>query len=134
MALVKENVAAVDISGEYAESGQVKRRDLLGLADGAPNFTMREFQLAAGAATPHHSHDWEHEVLILDGTGSLVHGDNETQFSSGSSIFVPSNEPHQFKNTGSTELRFICVVTNDGHLAGIRPDERDELVMRAPGC
>ena len=113
MALVKENVAAVDISGEYAESGQVRRRDLLGLADGAPNFTMREFQLAAGAATPHHSHDWEHEVLILD---------------------VPSNEPHQFKNTGSTELRFICVVTNDGHLASISPDERDELVMRPAVC
>lgn len=134
MALVKENVAAVDISGDHAEAGRVSRRDLIGVADGAPNFTMREFQLAAGAATPHHSHDWEHEVLILQGAGTLLHGDDATEFASGSSIYVPSNEPHQFRNTGDGELRFICVVTNDGHLGSISPDEREDALTRAAAC
>ena len=122
MALVKANVEAVDISGDHAASGKVARRDLVGVADGAPNFTMREFQLGPGAATPHHSHDWEHEVLILEGTGNLLHGDAETTFGAGDSIYIPSNEPHQFQNKGAGDLKFICVVTNAGHLAGLGLD------------
>ena len=134
MALVKANVAAVDISGEHAEAGQVSRRDLVGVADGAPNFTMREFQLAVGAATPHHSHDWEHEILILEGSGTLLHGDEETLFDAGNSIYVPSNESHQFKNTGDGDLRFICVVTNAGHLASISAADREDALTRAAAC
>lgn len=134
MAVVKDNVVAVDISGDYADAGQVSRRDLVGVADGAPNFTMREFQLAAGASTPHHSHDWEHEVLILEGAGTLLHGDKETAFDAGNSIYVPSNEPHQFRNTGDGNLRFICVVPNAGHLASISPAEREEALSRAEAC
>ncbi len=134
MALVKANVPAVDISGDYAESGHVSRRDLIGVADGAPNFTMREFELAPGAATPQHSHDWEHEVLVLQGNGTLLHGVEETPFDAGNSIFVPSNEPHQFRNTGGGNLRFICVVPNAGHLAGISPAEREDVLARAEAC
>ena len=124
MALVKTDTVAVDISGDHAESGRVVRRDLVGVADGAPNFTMREFQLSPGAATPHHSHDWEHEVLILEGAGMLLHGDSETPFAAGNGVYVPANEMHQFQNTGAAELKFICVVTNAGHLAGLSTAER----------
>jgi len=130
---VKGNVEAVDISGDHAEAGKVMRRDLVGVADGAPNFTMREFQLGPGAATPHHSHDWEHEVLILEGAGNLLHGSAETPFAAGDSVYVPSNELHQFQNTGAGDLKFICVVTNAGHLAGLGPDERDETLAAASG-
>jgi len=28
----------------------------------------------------------------------------------GTVVFVPPNEPHQFKNTGRTTLKFICLV------------------------
>lgn len=80
--------------------------------DGADNFAMRLFTLAPGGHTPFHQHDWEHEVFIIEGKGALVHGseDNETPFEAGHVIFVPPNDWHQFKNTGSQPVKFLCLV------------------------
>ena len=38
---------------------------------GAPNFTMRHFEVAPGGRTPFHAHPWEHEVYVLSGTGKV---------------------------------------------------------------
>ncbi len=132
MAVVKRDVEGVDIYPD--EPGRVRRADLVGPLDGAQNFTMRRFELSPGAATPNHSHDWEHEVLILDGDGTLSHKDGSSSFSAGDTVFVPPHERHQFQNTGSDVLRFICVVPNSGHLAGLTGAERSELVAAGVDC
>ena len=47
----------------------VQMREMITAEDGAPNFTLRVFDVEASASTPYHSHAWEHEVYILQGTG-----------------------------------------------------------------
>ena len=95
----------------------VKMRMLIGPDDGAGNFHMRHFEIAAGGHTPHHQHDYEHEVLILTGNGVAKSEGGDRPFSAGDVIFVPANENHQFVNTGDTPCTFICSIPAPGNLA-----------------
>jgi quercetin dioxygenase-like cupin family protein len=52
-------------------------RWLLDEAQGAPNFAMRQYEVAPQGFTPLHSHGYEHEVFILEGSGIVVEGDTE---------------------------------------------------------
>jgi len=93
-----------------AEAPGVTVRWVISEKDGAPNFAMRVFEVEPGAASPFHTHAWEHEAFILAGKGHLRGEDSETPFQVGDAIFVPPEEKHQFVNDGDTVLRFICVV------------------------
>jgi len=78
--------------------------------DGAENFAMRLFEVQPSGFTPLHQHDWEHEVFILDGIGELRNKEKATSFRPGDVVFVPSNEWHQFVNTGSEVVKFLCLI------------------------
>jgi len=88
----------------------VRMKVLLGSDDGAPNFIMREFAIEKGGHTAYHTHEWEHEVYVLDGEGAIKQGDREIPVEKGSFALVKSHEEHQFLNKGSSTFRFICVV------------------------
>ncbi len=85
-------------------------RWLIGEADGAPNFDMRQFEVAPGGGTPKHSQAHEHEVFVLEGTGVVLDGDIERLLEPGIVVYVPPKEPHQFRNTGTTPLKFLCLI------------------------
>lgn len=91
-------------------SSGAKMRMLVGPQDGATNFHMRHFEVEPGGFTPHHQHNYEHEILILKGRGSARSEQGERTFAAGDVIWVPANEMHQFRNTGSTPLEFICLI------------------------
>ena len=88
----------------------VTKQVLVGPADGAPTFAMRRFSIAPGSATPWHKHDWEHEVFVVEGAGVAVGEKGETPVTRGSVVFVPGNEMHQFKNSGTKTFAMLCVV------------------------
>ncbi|MHB0856465.1 MAG: cupin domain-containing protein [Anaerolineae bacterium] len=90
----------------------VSLRWVLGANVGAPNFAMRVIDIEEGSATERHTHDWEHEVFVLEGTGSVCQAEGETAIAPGDCVFVAPNELHQFRNTGKGLLRVICVVPN----------------------
>jgi len=85
-------------------------RVLVGPDDGAANFHMRHFEVDAGGCTPHHQHDYEHEVLVLKGTGIAKSEEGDRPFGPGDVVFVPPGEKHQFCNTGSEPCEFICLI------------------------
>ena len=87
-----------------------KMRMLIGPDDAAPNFHMRHFEIAPGGHTPHHQHDYDHEILVLKGTGTAKSEQGDRPFTAGDVIFVPANEKHQFVNNGSETLAFICLI------------------------
>jgi quercetin dioxygenase-like cupin family protein len=87
-------------------------RQLLGTADGTPTFAMRQFEVAPGGYTPRHSHDYEHEVFVLEGDGLVFEGDNQHKLSAGDVVFVKPNEVHQFRNTGDKAMKFLCLIPN----------------------
>lgn len=86
------------------------KRIVISESDGAPTFVMRVFDVIPGGASSHHSHDFEHEVLILKGEGMLKNDGPDIPFAEGSAIYVAPNETHQLVNTGRDTLRFVCSV------------------------
>ena len=92
-----------DVEAKDAEGGSNKLsvRWLITEEIGAENFAMRLFEMEAGGNSPLHSHNWEHEVFILEGEGVVVDGEDEKKFKEGDAIFIPSNEKHQLKNNSN---------------------------------
>jgi len=91
-------------------ASEAKMRMLVGPADGAGNFHMRQFEVAPGGFTPHHSHDYEHEILVLSGTGLAKSQQGDRPLQPGDVVYVPPNEKHQFVNQGDQPLSFICLI------------------------
>ena len=104
-----EDVKAI----EYGEG--IQKRVVIGPKEGAPNFVMRVFEVAPGKTTPYHRHEWEHEVLILSGQTTVVNDEGkEIPVKPMDTIFIPANEQHCLKNTGITDMRFMCLVPMEG--------------------
>lgn len=87
-----------------------KMRMLIGPEERAPHFHMRHFEVAPGGHTPHHQHEFEHEILILKGRGVAKSENGDHSVSAGDVIYIPGNEMHQFVNTDSSPLEFICLI------------------------
>lgn len=89
----------------------VRMAVLIGPQEGAPNFIMRRFELDAGGCTPYHTHDWEHVVYVLKGTGKLKGKDEALhELKPGSSVLVLPNEEHQFMADPQSPLVFLCTI------------------------
>jgi len=91
--------------------------------DGAPNFAMRQFEVQPGGHTPRHSHPYEHEVYVLSGSGVVYEGELERPLQAGDVVYVAPDEVHQFRNTGASPLRFLCMVPNSAAVAVVTPAE-----------
>jgi quercetin dioxygenase-like cupin family protein len=104
------DVPSSEVKMEGAANCRV--RWLIGENDQAPNFAMREFEVAPGGHTPKHFHDYEHEVYVLGGEGVVVDGDAERPLAAGDVLLVSPNDVHQFRNTGTESLRFLCLIPN----------------------
>ncbi|MBN1357006.1 cupin domain-containing protein [bacterium] len=91
----------------------VTMRLMIGPDQGAQVFNMRIFEVQPGAATPFHDHWWEHEVYILAGNGKVRTETDARPVRKGNAVFVPGNLTHQFINTGTDILRFMCMVPQE---------------------
>lgn len=88
----------------------VRMQVMVGRADGAPTFSMRHFVVEPGGHTPRHSHDYEHEVYIVDGSARVECDGAFHAVGAGDVLFVEPNRVHQFVNVGTVPLRFLCLV------------------------
>jgi len=88
---------------------------LVGSNEGWDDHVMRVFELQVGGYTPKHTHDWPHINLVLEGSGILFLNGIENKVEAGAYAYIPSNELHQFKNSGNQVFRFICIVPKEGH-------------------
>lgn len=89
-----------------------KVRQLVGANVDAPNFAMREFEIAPGGHTPRHFHPYEHEVFVLQGDGVVIDGDQQRPLQAGDVVYVAPDDVHQFKNTGESPMKFLCLIPN----------------------
>ena len=103
-----EAVTSQPVEMEGAKDCRV--RWLIGEGDGAPNFAMRQFQVAPGGHTPKHSHPYEHEVYVVSGAGTILEGDEAHPLKQGDVVYVAPDEIHQFQNEGEEPLVFLCLV------------------------
>jgi quercetin dioxygenase-like cupin family protein len=110
-----------EVEAQPAYEG-VTMRMAIGPDQGAPFFNMRVFEVQPGHTTPHHSHWWEHEVFVLSGQGVVQTSEGEVPIEHGSTVFVPGDEMHHFRNTGQDVLRFLCLVPQEWLFGTENPD------------
>jgi quercetin dioxygenase-like cupin family protein len=101
----KTPLKPVEMAGVQGASMAV----MVGREDGAPNFALRQFRVESGGHTPRHSHDYEHEVFIVSGGGTILLEGQERPIRAGDVIYVPAEEEHQFK-ASADGLRFLGLV------------------------
>lgn len=90
-------------------------RWLIGKDSPAPNFYLRQLELEPGGHTPFHSHQWEHEIYVIEGQGQINTTDKTShKLKKGSFALVMPGEEHQFENTGETVFKFLCVIPPNG--------------------
>ena len=102
--------APVEVEG--AKDARI--RWLIDDTDGALNFCMRRFDLAAGGHTPTHVHAWEHEIYFLEGEGSLQTTDGPAAFRPGDVVYVAPFEQHGIAADRGVDVAFLCLIPNSG--------------------
>jgi mannose-6-phosphate isomerase-like protein (cupin superfamily) len=71
---------------------------------------------------PMHHHTYEEAIYVIEGEGRLHTVDGETQFRSGSSIYLPRLVSHCLENTGSGSIRLLGVFHPSGSPSAIYDD------------
>jgi quercetin dioxygenase-like cupin family protein len=107
-----EQVELEPVEAEGAERAGV--RWLISEQDGAPNFSMRRFELEPGGATPFHEHPWEHEVFVLEGKGTLRGKDGDESFRAGDVVLIRPGERHGFCADRGVPVAFLCLIPREG--------------------
>ncbi len=115
----KAEMSPVDMEGVKGARVAV----MIGREDNAPHFALRHFTVDPGGHTPQHQHDYEHEVYIVGGAGTILLEGSRHPISAGDVIYVPANEEHQFQSDETNEepLRFLCLVPVEQNCGGAVP-------------
>lgn len=87
---------------------------------GYPDYGLRLFTAQPGGEIPIHNHFYHQTMYILSGEFECWSFDADTDelteskiCGPGSSIFIPSMEPHGMRNTSDTEpATFLCCICN----------------------
>ena len=61
-----------------------------------------------GKSTPTHSHDYEHEIFVIEGKLSVQIGHLNQDAPAGAYIYIPPNEIHGMR--AMEDSRIICIV------------------------
>jgi len=103
----------------------VRMAVMVGRADGAPHFALRQFEVEPGGHSPRHSHDYEHEVFVVSGRGTVLVEGEERALRPGDVVYVPANTEHQFRASSAdgsaAGLRFLCLVPVERNCGGEVP-------------
>jgi len=86
----------------------------VGKPEGAPHFALRVIEFEPGAAFARHQHPYEHEIFVLEGEGVAEGAEGSVEMRPGVVLYIPADEPHGYRNTGTGVLRFICVIPHPG--------------------
>lgn len=77
----------------------------------APNFIMRRFEIKPGGNIGIHSHNWEHEMYIIQGELYLIDGKgNKEKVTKDEFVYMPPNEPHGYLNESNETAAFLCII------------------------
>jgi len=96
---------------------------MIGRHNNAPHFAMRSFAVEPGGYTPKHQHDYEHEVFVVSGQGTVLLEGKLHPIRGGDTILVPANELHQFtvSDDAKEPFRFLCFVPIEQNCGGDVP-------------
>lgn len=106
-----KRAAAIEYESVSAADG-LEKGVLIDESDGAPNFSLRRFELAAGSEVPRHTNAVEHEQYVLAGEYVVGVGEEEHVVAAGDALLIPAGVEHWYRNDGDEPGAFLCAVPN----------------------
>jgi quercetin dioxygenase-like cupin family protein len=73
---------------------------LINLDDNPLTCTLTYSEIPPGGTSAHHIHEWEHEVYIIEGSGTLICDGISYPVKTGDALFIPPNVNHYTLNNG----------------------------------
>ena len=89
---------------------QVSETWIIGKKEGAENFAFRYYEVGPEGYTRKEQHPYDHGMLVLQGKGEALLGEEVHPISKGDVIYIAPNLLHQLSNTGEDPLGFLCVI------------------------
>lgn len=77
-------------------------------------YSLIDMLVPPGGGPPPHRHDFEEMFTILDGEIELTFRGGTFRASAGSTVNVPANAPHAFRNVSDKPARVLCMCTPAG--------------------
>lgn len=108
----EDEIEKKEYDGENVKG--VVKKSLIGPAQGWDGHVMRVFTVKEDGFTPRHSHPWPHVNYVISGSGTVYLSGREYEVTAGSTAYVPSNTVHQFMANKGSQLKFICIVPEEG--------------------
>jgi quercetin dioxygenase-like cupin family protein len=77
-------------------------------------YSLIDMLVPPGGGPPPHRHDFEEMFTILEGEIELTFRGGTYRASAGSTVNIPANAPHAFRNTSDKPARLLCMCTPSG--------------------
>jgi quercetin dioxygenase-like cupin family protein len=77
-------------------------------------YCLIDMLVPPGGGPPPHRHDFEEMFTILDGEIELTFRGEALRAVAGSTVNIPANAPHSFKNKSDKPARLLCMCTPAG--------------------
>jgi quercetin dioxygenase-like cupin family protein len=83
-------------------------------AQTAGRYCLIDMLVPAGGGPPPHRHDFEEMFTLLEGELEFTFRGRPQSVRAGSTINVPANAPHSFKNVSGATAHMLCMCTPAG--------------------
>jgi uncharacterized cupin superfamily protein len=70
--------------------------------------------VASGGGPPHHRHDFEEMFTLIEGEIEFTFRGERSTIRAGSTINIPANAAHSFRNKSGDVARMLCMCTPAG--------------------
>jgi quercetin dioxygenase-like cupin family protein len=83
-------------------------------AETAGRYCLIDMHVPPGGGPPPHRHDFEEMFTLLDGELEFTFRGKTFTVRAGSTVNIPANAPHVFKNASGAAVRMLCMATPAG--------------------
>ena len=83
-------------------------------AQTAGRYCLIDMRIPDGGGPPPHRHDFEEMFTVLEGSVEFTFRGEKHLARAGSTVNIPANAPHNFRNTSGAPARMLCMCTPAG--------------------
>jgi len=80
----------------------------------AGRYCLIDMHVPAGGGPPPHRHDFEEMFTLLEGELEFTFRGKTSTVHAGSTVSIPANAPHAFRNASGAAVRMLCMGTPAG--------------------
>ncbi|MGD0741327.1 MAG: cupin domain-containing protein [Terracidiphilus sp.] len=80
----------------------------------AGRFCLIDMYVPPGGGPPPHRHDFEETFILLEGELEATFRGAKSVIRAGQTVNIPSNAPHQFRNSSTKPARLLCICSPAG--------------------